>query len=106
MFLLCDECTCFKPTSLIGLDDVTAKISSTPLMDKRIQARRPVVLLCSVLLENVSSQKCTKDWLDLYLTNRSISGIESYKEIQILENRRVIVHLNNKNGNNFVLLSN
>ena len=82
------------------------RIPITPLMDGHIQARRPVVLATSVLLENIPTQKCNKDWLDMYLTNKSASGIESYKEIQVIENGRVIVHLENKDGKNLVILSN
>lgn len=90
--------------SPLGLDDLMTTISSTPLIDQPIKASRPMVLSTSVLMQNIPTRKCTKEWLDMYLTNTSISGIESYKEIQIIEDGRVIVHLNDKKGKSLVLL--
>lgn len=83
---------------LIGLDDVIQKISSTPFDGNVIQARRPLVLTNSILIDNLPIQKCNKELLDVYFTNKKKSGIDSYKEIEILDNNRAIVHLESKEG--------
>ena len=36
--------------------------------------------------------------LDMYFTNKNRSGIETYKEIVILDDNRAIVHLESKDG--------
>ena len=36
--------------------------------------------------------------LDVYFTNKKRSGIDSYKKIEILDDNRVIVHLESKDG--------
>jgi len=82
----------------LGLDDLILQISSTPLIDKVLTARRPVILTNSVLIENISSLKCDEDLLELYFSNRRKSGISSFKELQILDNGKVIIHLDNKDG--------
>jgi len=53
------------------------------------------VLSNSVLMENVPAQRCNEEWLKMYLTNKSIS---SYKKIHILENGKIVIHLENKYG--------
>ena len=83
---------------LIGLDDIIQKISSTPYEGNVIQARRPLVLNNSILIDHLPTQKCTKEMLDVYFTNKKRSGIDSYKEIEILDDNRAIVHLESKDG--------
>jgi len=74
-------------------------MSSTPLGDKvHIQARRPVSLANSVLLQNIPIQRCNEDWLEMYFTNKNKSGIESYKEIEVVDYGTAVIHLNNKAG--------
>ena len=36
--------------------------------------------------------------LDIYFTNKKKSGIEAYKEIEILDDSRVIVHFDTQDG--------
>ena len=85
-------------TILIGLDVIIQKISSTPFEGNVIQARRPLVLTNSILIDNLPTQKCNKELLDVYFTNKKKSGIDSYKEIKILDDNRAIVHLKSKDG--------
>ena len=74
-------------------------MSSTPLgQQSYIEARRPVILANSVLVENIPTERCNRDWLDMYFTNRSKSGIESYREIDILSCQKVVIHLENQSG--------
>ena len=82
---------------MIGLDDVILKISKTPYENVIFQARRPLVLT-SILIDNLPPQKCNKEQLDVYFTNKKKSGIESYKKIEILDDKRAIVHLESKYG--------
>ena len=84
---------CYASILLLGLDGVITQILNTPLEKFHIQARRPVMLANSVLVENIPMERCSKDWLDMYFTNKSKSGIESYKEIDILSNQKVVLHL-------------
>ena len=84
--------------TMIGLDDVLQEISNTPFEGNVIQARRPLVLTSSILIDNLPTQKCNKHMLDVYFTNRKKSGIDSYKEIEILDDNRAIVHLESKDG--------
>ena len=83
---------------LIGLDDVIQKISSNPFEGNVIQARRPLVLSNNIFIDNLPTPKCNKEMLDVYFTNKKRSGIDSYKEIEILDDNRAIVHLENKDG--------
>jgi len=97
----------FKCALFLGLDDLITKISSTPLnKEVHIQARHPVLLPNSVLIENIPMSRCTEDWLEMYFTNRNKSGIESYKGMQILENGKVVVHLESKDGKINIFCSN
>ena len=82
---------------MIGLNDVILKISKTPYENVIFQARRPLVLT-SILIDNLPEQKCNKEQLDVYFTNKKKSGIESYKKIEILDDKRAIVHLESKYG--------
>jgi len=78
---------------------VITTISNTPLEQQfHVQARRTVILANSVLVENVPTERCNRDWLDMYFTNRSKSGIESYRGIDILSCQKVVIHLDNQNG--------
>jgi len=74
-------------------------MSSTPLGDKiHIQARRPVSFANSVLIQSIPIQRCNEDWLEMYFTNKNKSGIESYKEIEVIDHGTAIIRLNNKDG--------
>ena len=94
----CNYCTESCVSLLIGLDDVIQKISSTSFEGNVIQARRPLVLTNSILIENLPTQKCNKHMLDVYFTNKKKLGIDSYKKIEILDDNRAIVHLESKDG--------
>lgn len=83
---------------LIGLDDIIQEISNTPYEGIIFQARRPLILTNSILIDNLPMEKCTKNQLDVYFTNKKKSGIDSYKGIEILDDKRAIVHLENKDG--------
>lgn len=74
-------------------------MSTTPLADKLyVQARRPVSYASSVLIQNIPTQRCTEDWLEMYFTNKNKSGVESYKAIEVLDHGMAIIHFNNKSG--------
>jgi len=74
-------------------------MNSTPLGDKiQIQARRPISFTNSVLIQSIPVQRCNEDWLEMYFTNKNKSGIESYKEIEVIDHGMAIIHLNNKDG--------
>ena len=77
-------------------------MNSTPLGEDHVQARRPASLANSVLIQNIPTQRCTEDWLEMYFTNKNKSGIESYKEIEVVDHGTAIVHLNNKDGKTHV----
>ena len=83
---------------LIGLDDIIQEISKNPYEDIVFQARRPLIFTNSILIDNLPTEKCNKDLLDVYFTNKKKSGIDSYKGIEILDDKRAIVHLENKDG--------
>ena len=83
---------------LVGLDEIIQKISSTPFGGNVIYARRPLVPINSILIDNLPTQKCNKHILDVYFTNKKKSGIDSYKKIEILDDNRAIVHLESKDG--------
>ena len=85
----------------VGLDRV---ISNTLLEQFHIQARRPVMLSSSVLVENIPRERCNRDWLDMYFTNRSKSGIECYRKIDILGSQKVVIHLENQYGKKWFCL--
>ena len=83
---------------IIGLDDVILKISSNPYENDVLQARRLLVFTNSILIENLPVQRCNKEMLDMYFTNKKRSGIDSYNKIEILDDNKAIVHLESKNG--------
>ena len=82
---------------LTGLD-LIPRIISTPYEASFLQARRPSVLTSSILIDNIPTQKCNKELLDVYFTNKKKSGIDSYKKIEILDEKRAIVHLESEDG--------
>lgn len=83
---------------MIGLDDIILKISKSPYENVVLQARRPLVLTNSILVDNLPTLKCNEEQLDIYFTNKRRSGIDSYKKIEILDDKRAIVHLKSKDG--------
>ena len=83
---------------MTGLDDLIPRIISTPYESAVLQARRPSVLTSSILIENLPTQKCDKELLDVYFTNKKKSGIDSYKKIEILDENKAIVHLESEDG--------
>ena len=83
---------------MTGLDDLIPKIISSPYEGAVLQARRPLVLTSSILIDNLPTQKCNKELLDVYFTNKKRSGIDSYKQIEILDEKRAIVHLESEEG--------
>ena len=83
---------------LIGLDDVVLAVSSKPYGNVVLQARRPMVLTNSILIDNLPKEKCNEEILDVYFTNKKKSGIDSYKKVEILDDNKAIVHLESKNG--------
>ena len=83
---------------MTGLDDLIPRIISTPYEGAVLQARRPSVLTSSILIENLPTPKCNKELLDVYFTNKKKSGIDSYKRIEILDEKRAIVHLESEDG--------
>ena len=76
-----------------GLDDVIKKIISNPYEGAVL-----MVMTSSILIDNLPTQKCNIELLDVYFTNKKRSGIDSYKEIEILDERRAIVHLESEDG--------
>ena len=66
---------------LIGIDDVIQEINDNPYEGIVFQARRPLVLTNSILIDNIPKHKCTKEQLDVCFTNKKRSGMDSYKEI-------------------------
>lgn len=83
---------------MTGLDDLISKIISSPYEGTVLQARRPLILTSSILVDNLPPQKCNKELLDVYFTNKKKSGIDSYKQIEILDENRAIVHLESEDG--------
>ena len=81
-----------------GLDDVILEISKKPYEGIIFKARCALVLTNSILIDNLPALKCNKEMLDVYFTNPTKSGIESYKKIEILDDKRAIVQLKNKDG--------
>ena len=81
-----------------GLDDVIQRIINTPYKGTVLQARRLSVLTSSILIDNIPTQKCNKELLDVYFTNKKQSGVNSYKKIEILDEKRAIVHLESEDG--------
>ena len=82
----------------IGLDDVIDKISNAPYEGNTIRARRPQISTNSILVENLPPKMYDKEMLDVYFTNKKKSGIEAYKEIEILDDNKAIVHLESQEG--------
>ena len=74
------------------------KINTTPYEGNAIRARRPQVSTNSILVENLPPKMYDKEMLDVYFTNKKKSGIEAYKEIEILDDNRAIVHLESQEG--------
>ena len=83
---------------MTGLDDVVPKIINTPYEGVVLHARRPLVLTSSILIDNLPARKCNTELLDVYFTNKKRSGIDSYKEIEILDEKRAIIHLESEDG--------
>ena len=83
---------------MIGIDDLILEINNNPCEDIVLQATCPLVLTSSILIANLPVQMCNKELLDMYFTNKKRSGIDSYKEIEILDDNRAIVHLESKDG--------
>ena len=83
---------------MTGLDDLISRIISSPYKGAVLQARRPSVLTSSILIENLPTLKCNKELLDVYFTSKKKSGIDSYKKIEILDEKRAIVHLESEDG--------
>ena len=88
----------FFVIKLTGLDDLIPKIISYPYEGADLQARRALVLTSSILIDNLPTHKCNKELLDVYFTNKKRSGIDSYKQIEILDEKRAIVHLESEEG--------
>ena len=83
---------------MTGLDDVILELRNKPYKGIIFKARRPLVLTNSILIDNLPVRKCDKEILDVYFTNPKKSGIESYKKIEVLDDKRAIVQLENKDG--------
>ena len=83
---------------MTGLDDLIPKIISSLYEGAVLQAKRPLILTSSILIDNLPPQKCNEEQLDVYFTNKKRSGIDSYKQIEILDENRAIVHLESEDG--------
>ena len=83
---------CINNLFIADLDDVINDISKKPFTGHYIKAEK-VPACTSVIIKHIPPEKCDKDSLDLYFSNKKKSGVDQYKTIEILANNTAVVDL-------------
>ena len=75
---------------ITDLDNIINAFSKKSFTGHYIKAEK-VPACTSVIIKHIPPEKCDKDSLDLYFSNKKKSGVDQYKTIEILANDVAVV---------------
>ena len=81
------------------LSTIIAKISKKKIKKQFIEVE-VLSPSTSVMISNIIETKRNEDYLSLYFTNPKYSGVGGYDDMELLDDGRVIVHLQDQKSKN------